>query len=183
MLLGEVVEVDWTTQGVPSKSCMETWPLSLEAEGVEKTSTVTPSLTGDSQYLYTHGSFGLVKLGTGYGNTIKVRPPGGGCFPLDVPPLICRGRSTRELLIFILKLAVGWAILQGSCISSPSVKGKMPSQSSTLILWRLRAAWSLKVETYLEVLYHTINHFRLILQLIPWGLCVSSLMKRAWDRF
>ncbi len=81
------MEVDWTNQGVPSKSCMETWPLPLDPEGTKESSTVTPSLTGDGQFLYMHGSFGLVKLGTGYRSTIKVRHKRGGKNLLEVIPI------------------------------------------------------------------------------------------------
>lgn len=75
VLVGAMVETDWTIQGVPSKSRIETWPLSLPvlAENSDSSASLVPSLAGDGCYLYAHGSFGLLKIGTGYGRTIKVR--------------------------------------------------------------------------------------------------------------
>lgn len=80
VLLGAVVEANWTTQGVPSKSRIESWPLPLPptiSEGMAGSSV--PSLAGDGQYLYIHGAFGLIKVGTGYKNTIKVCGISGHC--------------------------------------------------------------------------------------------------------
>lgn len=74
VLIGAVVEADWIVQGVPSKSLVESWPLSYSESGAKSSShNAMGSLTGDGRYLYVHGSFGLVKVGTGYGRTIKVR--------------------------------------------------------------------------------------------------------------
>ena len=71
VLLGAVVDTDWTTQGVSSKSRIETWPLGLP-ENSQVPDGKNASLAGDGRYLYLHGSFGLIKIGTGYGNTKKV---------------------------------------------------------------------------------------------------------------
>lgn len=71
VLLGAVVEADWITQGVPSKSRIETWSLPLP-DGSEAGTGVS-SLAGDGRYLYAHGTFGLMKVGTGYSNTKRVR--------------------------------------------------------------------------------------------------------------
>lgn len=64
------METNWNAQGVLSKSLVEQWPLSVtRAEGEAE---VASSVASDGQYLYLHGSFGLVKVGSGYGNTKKV---------------------------------------------------------------------------------------------------------------
>ena len=77
VLLGAVMETDWSTQGVPVKSLAEEWSISLP-DGLP---TTTPSdkedsevaaIAGDGQYLYVHGPFGLLKVGSGYGDTKKV---------------------------------------------------------------------------------------------------------------
>lgn len=70
VLLGTVVEANWTTQGVPSKSQIESWPLPLPVDS--ESGPVVPCLTGDGQYLYVHGTFGLMKVGTGHRNTVRV---------------------------------------------------------------------------------------------------------------
>ena len=75
VLLGCVVEADWYEKGVPSKSLVEEWRLNLpsheggEQEGVAGGGTAVAS---DGRFLYVHGSFGLAKIGSGYGNTQKV---------------------------------------------------------------------------------------------------------------
>ncbi len=69
VLLGAVVEINWNVQGVLSKSLVERWPLDV-ASG--ETKAAPSALASDGQYLYLHGSFGLVKVGSGYGNTKKV---------------------------------------------------------------------------------------------------------------
>ena len=81
VLLGEVVETNWNSQGVPAKSRVEVWPLDHpvsreEGEG-RKGST---ALASDGQFLYFHGPFGLLKAGSGYGNTKRVRPSSHGVF-------------------------------------------------------------------------------------------------------
>ena len=46
---------------------MEKWPLTVgDGEGLAS------SIASDGSFLYIHGKFGLLKLGTGYGNTTKV---------------------------------------------------------------------------------------------------------------
>ena len=70
MLIGAVVEADWI---VPSKSLIESWPLSFSKSAKSLSHNGVASLAGDGYYLYVHGSFGLMKVGTGYGRTIKVR--------------------------------------------------------------------------------------------------------------
>lgn len=77
VLLGEVVETNWNCQGVPAKSIVELWPLNHPTggeggEGRREEGTRAAALASDGQYLYLHGSFGLLKVGSGYGNTKKV---------------------------------------------------------------------------------------------------------------
>lgn len=75
VLLGGVVESDWTNQGVPARSMIESWPLQLNSDpkNTSNDGSVRPCITGDGRYLYLHGSCGLLKIGTGYGNTERVR--------------------------------------------------------------------------------------------------------------
>ncbi len=70
VLLGAVVETNWNRQGVLSKSLVEQWPLTVVSG--EGGANVASSMASDGQYLYLHGSFGLMKIGSGYGNTTKV---------------------------------------------------------------------------------------------------------------
>ena len=72
VLLGGVVESDWTNQGVPSKSLIETWSLASEVPIMSTSGSVQHSITGDGNYLFLHGSFGLLKIGSGYGNKERV---------------------------------------------------------------------------------------------------------------
>ena len=68
VLLRGVCEVDWLLKGVPSKSLVDTWlPLAADQSGPAQ------SITSDGRFLYLHGSFGLQKVGSGFGNTVKVR--------------------------------------------------------------------------------------------------------------
>ena len=81
VLLGEVVETNWNNQGVPAKSRVEVWslnhPISSEEEEGRRGAT---ALASDGQFLYFHGPFGLLKAGSGYGNTKRVRPSSCGVF-------------------------------------------------------------------------------------------------------
>ncbi len=71
VLLGSVVSSDWCTQGVTSSSIVESWPLPIPKDcGITENSFV--SVAGDGLYLYFHGPFGLLKVGSGYANTKKV---------------------------------------------------------------------------------------------------------------
>ena len=70
VLLGSVQETDWYEKGVPCEAFVESWK--LELEGGKEGGGVVGSVASDGQYLYAHGSFGLAKIGSGYGNTEKV---------------------------------------------------------------------------------------------------------------
>ena len=71
VLLGSTVtDMDWSSKGILAKSCVEEWPLkgwSPQEKGVAS------GMASDGLYLYLHGSHGLAKVGSGYGNTKKVR--------------------------------------------------------------------------------------------------------------
>ena len=75
VLLGGVIESDWNSHGVPTSSLIENWPLPLNSDlkNADSNGRVKPSFTGDGIHLYLHGAFGLLKIGTGYGNTEKVQ--------------------------------------------------------------------------------------------------------------
>ena len=60
------METNWNSHGVLAKSLVESWPLELAVGAKEG------SVASDGQYLYIHGPFGLLKVGSGYGNTKKV---------------------------------------------------------------------------------------------------------------
>ena len=76
VLLGSVAVADWFEKGVPAKSFVEEWTLSLPADGGQKReeegSSSGAAVACDGRFLYVHGSFGLAKVGSGYGNTQKV---------------------------------------------------------------------------------------------------------------
>ena len=73
VLLGAVMETDWSSQGVPDKSLVEQWSISLPCDSsVPSAKDNKAAIASDGQYLYVHGPFGLLKVGSGYGNTKKV---------------------------------------------------------------------------------------------------------------
>ena len=74
VLLGAVMETDWSCQGVPVKSLVEQWSISLPGSDSAASSAKAnkAAIASDGQYLYVHGSFGLLKVGSGYSNTKKV---------------------------------------------------------------------------------------------------------------
>ena len=73
VLLGCVAMADWFEKGVPSKSLVESWKLNLSSvEGAMDDDGGATAVASDGRYLYVHGSFGLAKVGSGYGNTQKV---------------------------------------------------------------------------------------------------------------
>ena len=59
------MENNWNSQGILRKSLVEQWPLEMDGSEVA-------ALASDGQYLYVHGGFGLIRVGSGYGNTKKV---------------------------------------------------------------------------------------------------------------
>jgi E3 ubiquitin-protein ligase MYCBP2 len=68
------METDWSSQGVPVKSLVEQWSISLPTDsGTPPTTEANKAaIASDGQYLYVHGPFGLLKVGSGYSNTKKV---------------------------------------------------------------------------------------------------------------
>lgn len=70
ILLGKVIRPDWLTHGVPSSSLIDSFGLKLPNE-IAHTSMKLKSLATDGAYLYLFTSKGLLKLGSGYGGTIK----------------------------------------------------------------------------------------------------------------
>ncbi len=65
------MDSDWCSQGITSSSLVETWFLPIP-EGCDLTEGNAISVAGDGSYLYFHGPFGLLKVGSGYANTKKV---------------------------------------------------------------------------------------------------------------
>ena len=74
LLGGTVADMDWSNRGILTKSCVEQWPL----KGWEGKKGEVSRMASDGLHLYLHGAHGLVKLGSGYGNTKKVRGACGG---------------------------------------------------------------------------------------------------------
>lgn len=72
VLVGSPYETDWFEQGVPAKSLVDQWPLAPSLVHAVDRHSPAGSIASDSRYVYIHGGFGLMKLGSGYGNTIKV---------------------------------------------------------------------------------------------------------------
>ncbi len=71
VLLGSVLDTEWFSHGVPSDSLAESWPLPLP-DGCAVTDNAAHSVACDGKFLYFHGPFGLLKVGSGYANTKKV---------------------------------------------------------------------------------------------------------------
>ncbi|CAI8051400.1 E3 ubiquitin-protein ligase MYCBP2 [Geodia barretti] len=73
VLLGCVTVADWFEKGVPAKSFVEEWtisvPLEEGGEREEEGGRGGAAVACDGRFLYIHGSFGLAKVGSGYGNT------------------------------------------------------------------------------------------------------------------
>ena len=67
------METDWMSQGIPSSCLVEQWPVSLpEGSSLSPDKASEVAIASDGQYLYVHGPFGLLKVGSGYANTKKV---------------------------------------------------------------------------------------------------------------
>ena len=73
VLLRSLSETDWIHHGVTNKSLVDSWPLASSfVQAIDRDSPAAAIAT-DSKFLYIHGSFGLLKIGSGYGSTKKVR--------------------------------------------------------------------------------------------------------------
>jgi E3 ubiquitin-protein ligase MYCBP2 len=71
VLVGSPYEADWLGQGVPAKSIIDQWTLSESlTEAIDRSSSAS-SITSNGCFLFVHGAFGLLKVGSGYGNTVK----------------------------------------------------------------------------------------------------------------
>ncbi|KAG5884565.1 hypothetical protein JTB14_006591 [Gonioctena quinquepunctata] len=70
VLLGKIVRPAWITHGVPATSKIESFSVKLPNELLNHHMKMK-SLTCDGQYLYLYTSRGLLKIGSGYGGTIK----------------------------------------------------------------------------------------------------------------
>ena len=193
VLIGAVVEMDWNAQGIPSKSQLESWPLSLPASSSESSSssssTSVPCLTGDGHYLYLHGHFGLLKVGTGYGRTIKVlagsRYLATGARSL---PFVSRGKCTGVFQTSSLEPAAGLASRVASSTSSPG-----PREDTLVVLDPNTLAIEKKMELEGEGGREGGREdgckgiggifFFCCLQRIPWDQCVCLLTGKAWDKF
>ena len=69
ILLGSLSETDWIQKGVLEKSLIDSWPLGQPVADGDRPAA---AIATDSSYLYVHGPFGLMKVGLGYGSTVKV---------------------------------------------------------------------------------------------------------------
>nr|CAH7734761.1 unnamed protein product [Callosobruchus chinensis] len=70
VLLGKVVRPDWITHGVPATSKIESFHLNLPHD-LQNVNLKVKALACDGQYLYLFTSKGLLKVGSGYGGTVK----------------------------------------------------------------------------------------------------------------
>ncbi|KAJ9574765.1 hypothetical protein L9F63_008079, partial [Diploptera punctata] len=70
VLLGKVVRPDWITHGVPKNSRIDSFRVKMSTE-MHNASVRAKSLASDGQFLYLYTSKGLLKVGSGYGGTIK----------------------------------------------------------------------------------------------------------------
>ncbi|XP_074033015.1 MYC binding protein highwire isoform X2 [Leptinotarsa decemlineata] len=70
ILLGKIIRPAWITHGVPIKSKIDYFSVKLPNE-LHKQQMKMKSLACDGQYLYLFTSRGLLKIGSGYGGTIK----------------------------------------------------------------------------------------------------------------
>lgn len=70
MLLGKIIRPDWLTHGVPATSLIDTFNLKLPKE-LSDISLKLKSLATNGEYLYLFTSRGLLKVGSGYGGTVK----------------------------------------------------------------------------------------------------------------
>lgn len=70
ILLGKVIRPDWLTHGVPVMALVDSFHIKLPNE-FSNDSVKLKSLASNGQYLYIYTSKGLLKVGTGYGGTVK----------------------------------------------------------------------------------------------------------------
>ncbi|KAJ8932268.1 hypothetical protein NQ318_009222, partial [Aromia moschata] len=70
VLLGKCLRPDWMTHGVPSNSVIDQFSVKLPSELLNVQLSLK-SLASDGQFLYLFTSKGLLKIGTGYGGTLK----------------------------------------------------------------------------------------------------------------
>ena len=113
VLLGCVTVADWFEKGVPAKSFVEEWtisvPLEEGGEREEEGGRGGAAVACDGRFLYIHGSFGLAKVGSGYGNTQRV-----SYFVLPLRMIMMsmsRDWCTRWSLSDLEK-RLGWALLR-----------------------------------------------------------------------
>ena len=70
VLLGKTQPPDWLTRGIPEKA-------KVDSTVIEELGIVTEAgrstVASDGKFLYVHNSQGLHKIGTGFGNTMKVK--------------------------------------------------------------------------------------------------------------
>lgn len=70
VLLGKTVRPDWITHGVPNAAKINSFHIKFPSELIN-TQLKVKSLAYDGQYLYLFTTRGLLKVGSGYGGTIK----------------------------------------------------------------------------------------------------------------
>ncbi|CAH1132864.1 unnamed protein product [Ceutorhynchus assimilis] len=70
VLLGKMIRPDWLTHGVPISSKIDLFHVKVPAD-LQNVTLILKSLAFDGQYLYLFTSKGLLKIGSGYGGTVK----------------------------------------------------------------------------------------------------------------
>lgn len=70
VLLGKVIRPDWITHGILYNSVIDTYHVKMPTD-IQNSILVPKSMASDGQFLYIFSNRGLVKIGTGYGGTLK----------------------------------------------------------------------------------------------------------------
>lgn len=70
VLLGKIVRPDWLTHGVPYNSEIDYFQVRVPSD-IQSAIIGLKSLASDGQYLYLFSTKGLLKIGSGYGGTVK----------------------------------------------------------------------------------------------------------------
>jgi len=76
VLIGKTQSPDWLTHGIPQSARMASTLVSLvDARRPAAAETCGTCMTSDGRFIYVHDPlYGLMKIGTGYSNTVMVCP-------------------------------------------------------------------------------------------------------------
>ncbi|XP_024084698.1 E3 ubiquitin-protein ligase MYCBP2 isoform X3 [Cimex lectularius] len=71
VVLGKTVAPDWITHGIPKSALLAQHEIYAKPELSSDYTIVDKAIASDGLYLYVHTSIGLLKMGSGYGGTLK----------------------------------------------------------------------------------------------------------------